>query len=116
MAGAAQDPAIGEPELVGRLLDEVDSARVEMSALGHLLFGNPKAAAQQLMSAVSHAMGGQNEQTRSMIAKALLSNDPSKILQQAARRGQIDQSTVALIEAAVNSAGARAVYLSVQAP
>lgn len=96
--------------------DQADSARVEMSALGHLLFGNPKAAAQQLMSAVSHAMGGKNEQTRSMIAKALLSNDPSKILQQAARRGQIDQSTVALIEAAVNSAGARAVYLSVQAP
>lgn len=113
---STRQQATGGSQTADNIADQADSAKMDMSALGHVLFGNFRAAGQQLVAAAGHAMKGQNEATRSLIAKALLSNDPSKILSAAAKRGQIDQSTVALIEAAVNSAGARAVYLSVQAP
>lgn len=65
--------------------------------------GNATGTVSSLFSAVRPLLQGQNEATQALVARSLLSRDPSQMLEQAVRAGQISDAMRRTIESAIRS-------------
>lgn len=90
--------ATGGSQTADNLADQADVAG-NVGAISSILTGNVGAAAQQVGTRLVNAAAGMDEQTRAILARALLSNDPqgefARLFQIAQRQGTQQRSVEA---------------------
>lgn len=108
--------ALGGSQTADNLADAAESAGYDASAIVNLLTGNFGTGARQVLQAVGQAAKGQNEETRQIIARALMSREPAQVLAQAAERTNSDATRRAIIEALAMASGQKIGHLISQNP
>lgn len=108
--------ALGGSQTADNLADAAESAGFDASAIVNLLTGNFGTGARQLLQAAGQTMRGQNEETRQIIARALLSRDPADVLANAAQTTNSDQTRRAIVDALGIASGQKAGYFISQNP
>lgn len=93
--------ALGGSKTADNLADAVDMEGIDLGLLGNLLQGRYGAAAAQLAQKGANAAKGMNEETRNLIAQALLSSDPRAALAPLLRRAMLVNRTASTAEAAI---------------
>jgi hypothetical protein len=91
--------ATGGSQTADNIADQADMSGVDVGMIANLLAGRWGAAATDGARHVGAIATGKNEETRAMIARALLSNDPVAALAPALRRDMLDQNQQRILEA-----------------
>jgi hypothetical protein len=91
--------ALGGSQTAANEADKADMTGVDVGMIANLLSGRLGAAAGDASRHVANIATGKNEETRAMIARALLSNDPVAALAPALRRDMLDQNQQRILEA-----------------
>lgn len=108
--------ALGGSQTADNLADAAESSGYDASAIVNLLTGNFGTGARQLLQAAGHAIRGQNEETRQIIARALLSRDPGSVLAQAAQQTRSDATRKAIVDALAIASGQKVGHFISQNP
>jgi hypothetical protein len=108
--------ALGGSQTADNLADAAESAGYDSNAIVNLLTGNFGTGARQILQAVGHGARGHNEETRQIIARALLSREPGQALARAAERTNSDATRRAIVEALAAASGQRVGHLMSQNP
>lgn len=108
--------ALGGSRTADNIADAAESAGYDASAIVNLLSGNFGTGARQLLTSVAQAAKGQNEETRQIIARALMSRDPTTVINKALGQSKSDATRRALIDALATAAGQRGGYFMSQNP
>lgn len=91
--------AIGGSQTADNLADQEDVMNIDTGVLANLLTGRWGAAGGQAAQIATNAARGTNEQTRTAIAKILLSRDPEKALASVVQRAQRDGNQQSILSA-----------------
>jgi hypothetical protein len=108
--------ALGGSQTADNIADTAESAGYDASAIVNLLTGNFGTGARQLLQAAGQAVRGQNDETRKIIAQALLSREPGKVLAQAMQTTDSDATRRAIVDALAVASGQKTGYLISQNP
>jgi hypothetical protein len=108
--------ALGGSQTADNLADAAESAGYDSNAIVNLITGNFGTGARQILQAVTGAARGQNEETRRIITRALMSQNPGEVLAKASQTVKSDATRRAIVDALAAASGQRTGYLISQNP
>jgi hypothetical protein len=108
--------ALGGSQTADNLADAAESSGFDANALVNILSGRVVTGVSQIATALKQAAKGQNEETRQIIARALLSRDPGKALTAAVKTTKSDETRRAVTNALITAAGQNTGYFINQNP
>lgn len=91
--------ATGGSLTADNLADQADMGGFDLAPVANLMSGNFGTGLRQISTAIGQKLGGQNDATRALIVKALMSSDPEMALTQAMKQAGSDQGKRNVIEA-----------------
>jgi hypothetical protein len=108
--------ALGGSQTADNLADAAESAGYDANAIVNLLTGNFGTGARQILQAIVQTARGQNEETRRIIAQALMSRNPAEVLARTSQTAGSDATRRAIVDALAAASGQRVGYLMSQNP